>query len=100
MSAFVVFVRDRMRDPEEFKVYSKKAGLARGDHPIKAHVYYGAVDVLEGPAVDGVVIVEFPSKAEAMAWYESPAYQEARAHRLKAADYRVLVVDGLDHPAA
>lgn len=95
MPAFVVFVRDQMHDAEEFKVYSQKAGAARGDHAIKAHVFYGPVDVLEGPPVDGVVIVEFPSKVEAMAWYESPAYQEAKAHRLKAADYRVFVVDGL-----
>ena len=95
MAVFAVFVRDRMIDPEEFKTYSQKSAAARGDHPIKAHVYYGAVDVLEGPPVDGVVIVQFPDKAAALAWYESPAYQEARGHRLKAADYRVFLVEGL-----
>jgi len=95
MSVFVVFTRDRMRDPEEFKTYSQKSAAARGDHPIKAHAYYGRVDVLEGPPVDGVVIVEFPDRAAALAWYESPAYQEAKEHRVKAADYRVMIVEGL-----
>lgn len=95
MSTYAVFVRDRMNDAEEFKTYSKKSAAARGDHPMKAHVYYGAVDVLEGPPVDGVVIIEFPDKAAALAWYESPAYQEAKAHRLKASDYHVFLVDGL-----
>jgi uncharacterized protein (DUF1330 family) len=95
MTVFAVFIRDRMIDPEEFQTYSKKSAAARGDHPIKAHVYYGAVDVLEGPPVDGVVIAQFPDKAAALAWYGSPAYQEAKAHRVKAADYRVFLVEGL-----
>jgi uncharacterized protein (DUF1330 family) len=84
-----------MHDPEEFKVYTQKSAAARADHPLKAHVYYGAVEVLEGPPVDGVVIVEFPDKEAALAWYNSPAYREALPHRLKAADYRVFLVNGL-----
>jgi uncharacterized protein (DUF1330 family) len=95
MSVYAVFIRDRMHDAEEFETYSQKSAAARGDHPIKAHVYYGALDVLEGPPADGVVIVEFPDRAAALGWYESPAYQEARAHRQKAGDYRVILVEGL-----
>jgi uncharacterized protein (DUF1330 family) len=95
MSSYVIFIRDKMNDPEEFKIYSKMAGAARGDHQLKAHVYYGAVETLEGLEADGVVVVEFPDTAAAHAWYDSPAYQEAKAHRAKAADYRVILVDGL-----
>ncbi len=95
MPAFAIFIRDRMNDAEEFKTYSQKSGLARAGHEMKAHVYYGAVEVLEGDPVDGVVVVEFPDRAAAMAWYESPEYQAAKVHRLKAADYRVMIVDGL-----
>ncbi|MEC9305444.1 MAG: DUF1330 domain-containing protein, partial [Pseudomonadota bacterium] len=29
------------------------------------------------------------------AWYQSPAYHEARKHRFQGADYRVFLVDGL-----
>jgi uncharacterized protein (DUF1330 family) len=95
MSTYVIFIRDKMNDPEEFMVYGQKSAAARGDHPIKAHVYYGAVKTLEGLPADGVVVVEFPDRATAHAWYDSPAYQEAKTHRLKAADYRVILVDGL-----
>jgi uncharacterized protein (DUF1330 family) len=95
MAAYVIFIRDRMKDPEEFKVYSQKAGAARGNHALKAHVYYGDLETLEGLPADGVVVVEFQDKAAAHAWYDSPAYQEAKAHRLKAADYRVILVEGL-----
>jgi uncharacterized protein (DUF1330 family) len=41
------------------------------------------------------VIVQFPSMEEAKAWYESPAYQDAKTHRLKGADYRVILAKGL-----
>jgi uncharacterized protein (DUF1330 family) len=33
--------------------------------------------------------------AEAKAWYESPLYQQALVHRLKGAEYRVFMVEGL-----
>jgi uncharacterized protein (DUF1330 family) len=95
MATYVIFIRDKMKDPEEFKVYSQKSAAARGEHALRAHVYYGALETLEGLPADGVVVVEFPDKAAANAWYNSPAYQEAKAHRLKAADYRVIMVEGL-----
>ena len=41
---------------------------------------------------DGVVILSFPSMPEAKAWYDSPAYTEAKKHRFQAADYRVIFV--------
>jgi len=95
MSAYVIFIRDRMKDPEEFAVYGKKAGAARGDHKMTPLVFYGDLEVLEGDPAEGVVVVQFPTMEEAKAWYESPAYQEAKAHRLKGADYRVILTQGL-----
>jgi len=32
--------------------------------------------------------------AEAKAWYESPAYREARELRFRGADYRVFLLQG------
>jgi uncharacterized protein (DUF1330 family) len=34
-------------------------------------------------AVEGVVILEFPTFEEAKAWYDSPAYRKVREHRYK-----------------
>jgi len=45
--------------------------------------------------VDGAVILEFPTLADAKASYESPLYQQALKHRLKGADYRVFIVEGV-----
>jgi uncharacterized protein (DUF1330 family) len=42
-----------------------------------------------------VVIVEFPTFAEAKAWYDSPAYREVRRHRFLGSDYRAVIVEGV-----
>ena len=95
MPAYVVFIRDRITDPAEFAVYRQKAAAARGDHPLKRLVFDGNLEILEGDPADGVVILEFPDMAAAHAWYDSPAYQEAKEHRLRGADHRVLLVQGV-----
>ena len=55
--------------------------------------FYGDLETLEGPEAEGVVIVGFPDAEAAKAWYNSDKYQEAKAIRLKAADYRVILVN-------
>ena len=95
MAAYVVFVRDRITDPEEFKTYGQKAPLAREGHDMKALAFYGTIKTLEGPSVDGSVIIEFPTMAAAQDWYDSPLYQDAVQHRLRGAEYRVFIVDGV-----
>jgi uncharacterized protein (DUF1330 family) len=39
--------------------------------------------------------VEFPTVADAKAWYDSPAYREVRQHRFLGADYRAVILDGI-----
>jgi uncharacterized protein (DUF1330 family) len=95
MAAYVVFTREKTRDPEELAAYSKKSGATLAGHSVKALAAYGKFEVLEGPATEGVVILEFPSIEEAKAWYNGPAYKEARELRFKGADYRCVVVQGL-----
>jgi uncharacterized protein (DUF1330 family) len=95
MSAYLVYVRDRILDPEEFKKYEAGAPAASVGQPITPLAFYGAVETLEGPPVDGAVILEFPTAADARASYNSPLYQEALKHRLKGAEYRVFIIDGV-----
>ncbi len=45
--------------------------------------------------MEGVVILQFPTFEEAKAWYDSPAYREAREHRFAGADYRAVIVEGV-----
>ena len=56
---------------------------------------YGGIQTMEGAPSEGVVLLEFPTMAAAKAWYDGPAYREARELRFKGADYRVLFFEGL-----
>ncbi|MDX3775418.1 DUF1330 domain-containing protein [Chromatiaceae bacterium AAb-1] len=96
MSAYVVMIRERVTDPAQMENYARLAPLARAGHDIERLAFYGALEVLEGAPLDGVVINRFPTMAAARRWYDSPAYQAALVHRLRGADYRVFIVEGLD----
>lgn len=96
MSAYIILIREKMRDEEAFKAYGAAAAAAREGHDLTPLAFYGAHEVLEGAAAEGVVIIRFPDMAAARQWYDSPAYTEAKKHRFQGADYRVLLVEGLD----
>lgn len=100
MTAYMIATRlGPVRDAAELAEYSRlnreNAATFQAQYNVKPLVVYGAVEAAEGPVPDGMVMLQFPSMAEAKAWYNSPGYQEALPHRLKAADYNVLFVEGL-----
>ena len=95
MPVFAVFIRDKTLDPAEMATYSAKAPASLVGMPITLHAAYGTHEVLEGPEIEGAVILSFPTMAEAKAWYDSPAYREAREHRFKGASYRAFLIEGI-----
>lgn len=95
MAAYAVFIRDRLRDPETMKAYRDEVGATFEGHQATHRVNHGPFEVLEGAALESVVILEFPSAAAARAWYDSPAYGEVRRLRHLSADYRAFIVDGV-----
>jgi uncharacterized protein (DUF1330 family) len=95
MVAYVVFTRERMRNLEEYNRYKEKGRPAAVGHPLRPLALYGKHEMLEGAAIEGAVILEFPRVEAAKTYYNSPAYQEALQHRFAGADYRVFIVEGL-----
>lgn len=95
MPAYMIFTRERMRDTVTFAEYESGAGGTLAGHEVKPLAIYGASQTLEGPEVDGAVLLEFPTVEAARAWYDSPAYREVRRHRQLGADYRVFITAGL-----
>jgi uncharacterized protein (DUF1330 family) len=92
----MIFIREgEVVDPEAMAAY--QSGNRSGVTPagLKPLVVYGALESIEGEPADGVVVLEFPDKDAAKAWYYSPEYQERAALRQKAAPYRCLMVEGL-----
>ena len=95
MAAYVIVIRNSTTNPAELATYSGLAGATMAGHAVTPHVVYGPHEVLEGPAIEGVVVVSFPSMDEAKAWYDSPGYTAARQHRFAGADYSAILVQGL-----
>lgn len=93
MGAMIIFVRERVRDAAEMEIYGPMAGGSLACHSATPRAFYGAHETLEGAPIDGAVVVEFPDMAAARAWYDSPAYTEARKHRHLGADYRVFITE-------
>ncbi len=96
MPAYLIAIRrEPVRDPDAMEDYRRLSREVAGGFSLIPRVVYGAVDALEGPAPDGVVMVEFPTVEEARAWYDSEGYQAAIPHRQRAADYQVFIVEGM-----
>lgn len=94
MAVYIVFTRESTRDAAELATYSQKVGATLAGHPVTVLAAYGRQEVLEGPEVEGVVILKFPSFEAAKAWYDGPAYRKVREHRFRGADYRAVIVEG------
>jgi uncharacterized protein (DUF1330 family) len=92
--AYFVATYRSVSNPEALAAYAKLAGpamlaaggriLARG---VPAHVY-------EAGLRERTVVIEFDSVEQAMAAYESPAYQEAMAVLAGGADRDIRIVEG------
>lgn len=95
MAAYIVFIRERMRNREEYERYRETSRAANARHALKPLALYGKHEMLEGPAIEGAVILEFPTMEAATAYYHSAEYQEAAKHRFLAADYRAFIVEGI-----
>ena len=61
---------------------------------LKPLALYGKLDVVEGPAPDGIVLLEFPTAQDARDWYSCPEYQAAMEHRMRGAPYTAVIVEG------
>jgi len=95
MTAYIVAIRHKVTDPAELETYKALAPAAAAKFPNKKNLAsYGKCEALEGPPVQGVVLIEFPTYEEALAWYESPEYQKAKSHRVKGSDYQFILFEG------
>ena len=96
MPAYMIFFREGpVRDPDAMTEYRRIGRQNVGDFKLKPLVIYGALEAVEGTPPDGVIVLEFPTVEDAKAWYNSPGYQAAVPHRLRAADYRAVIVQGV-----
>lgn len=85
-----------VHDPEAYGRYAALGVDAVVQYGGRILAAGGRVETLEGePVPPRVVIIEFPSFDDAVAYHHSAEYQAAAAHRAGAATVRFAVVDGL-----
>ena len=99
MPAYMILIRDEpVRDEVAMAEYRRMNRESAGQFSanLTPLVIYGAVEALEGPKPDGVIVLQFPTVEDAKTWYDSPAYQAALPYRKKAADYRAILVQGYE----
>jgi uncharacterized protein (DUF1330 family) len=58
-------------------------------------------EVIEGEWADTTIVIAFPDRERATAWYQSPAYQAILPLRTRNSDGAAIIVDGVsaDHRA-
>ncbi|GFO61202.1 hypothetical protein GMST_35270 [Geomonas silvestris] len=95
MATYMVFVRERVKEAAEIEEYNKLAAGSLAGRSVRGLALYGAVQTLEGPEAQGVVLLEFADREQALEWYNGEAYRTARAHRFLGADYRVIMFEGV-----
>ena len=100
MAAYLIVYRETpIRDAEAIAHYSGEnranAALFQSRFHAEPLVIYGRSEAPEGTNPDGVTMLQFPSYDDAKAFYESPEYQAVIPYRQQAADWRVVIVEGL-----
>ena len=95
MPAYFFMVREETTDPEALAEYFPRASLAAHAHPLTPLAAYGALEQLEGAAIEGAVILEFPDMAAARAWYGSLSYQAALKFRHAGAKATAFFIEGV-----
>jgi uncharacterized protein (DUF1330 family) len=94
--AAYVIVEVNVTDQQLFQEYAKGVPATIAAHGGKYIVRGGATESKEGGwAPKRVVVLEFPSMDQARKWYHSPEYKPLLEMRLKAANAKLILVEGV-----
>lgn len=94
MSAYIIS-RVQIRDADAMRRYVDEAPATVAAFGGTYHFRGSSVHALEGAwEHDRLVVLEFPTKADALAWYESDMYRPLRDLRHASADTVILLADG------
>ncbi len=96
MAAYVL-VEIEVTDPTTYEDYKKLTPATLAAYDGKFIVRGGATVTLEGEEKrNRTVVLEFPTMERAQEWWNSPEYTEARAIRQRAANTRMVVLEGFE----
>ena len=94
MSAYVI-ARIAVTNPDDYAAYAAQTVALAAQWGGRFLVKGGAQQVLEGTAPERHVIIEFPDRVTAQAWYDSADYREILPIARRAARRDVVIVEGI-----
>ena len=95
MRAFVI-VDIEVHNPETYENYKSLASASIEVYGGKFIARGGATESLEGDwTPERIVVLEFPSVERAKQWWASPEYSDAKAIRMRSAQTRMIVTEGI-----
>ena len=90
-----VFVEIEIYDQELYEEYKKMTPVTIEAYGGKFVVRGGRTEHLEGDwNPERIVVLEFPSVERAREWWESEAYTRARLIRQRAAETKMIILEG------
>jgi uncharacterized protein (DUF1330 family) len=95
MPTYAVAVIRETRFGPEVREYLERIDATLAPHGGRFRIHGGPYRVLEGDWPADLVVIEFPTRAQALAWYESPAYRAIRPLREDNTNGTVFLVDGV-----
>ncbi|KMO13834.1 hypothetical protein NS228_00465 [Methylobacterium indicum] len=85
-------------NPEAYKNYVAANGAAFAKFGGRFLVRGGTFEAVSGSSRARNVVIEFPSYDQALACWNSPEYQAARAKQEGGAEIDLIVIEGYDGP--
>ncbi|HEV7331384.1 MAG TPA: DUF1330 domain-containing protein [Flavisolibacter sp.] len=96
MPAYII-VEVSINNPEEYEAYKKLTPASLLPYQGKFIVRGGETVSLEGSwNPERIVVLQFPSKELAQAWWSSPEYSPAKEIRQRTADTKMILVEGFE----
>ncbi|MCV2881239.1 DUF1330 domain-containing protein [Actibacterium sp. XHP0104] len=94
MPAYII-ARINVTDADDYMTYASQtvalAEQAGGRFLVKG----GAQSIVEGQGPDRHVLIEFPSREQALAWYNSPEYRKILPVALRSSERDLVIVEGI-----
>lgn len=85
----------KITDQERYAEYQKQVPQTVSDFGGRYLVRGGMASQIEGDTLGGRnIVLEFPNREQAQAWYQSDAYQSIIHHRKNNSTGNLLLVDG------
>ncbi len=95
MSAYAIANLTEARPGPEGAEYLQRIDATLEPFSGRFLVHGAAPEILEGSSSGDTIIVEFPDRASAIAWYFSDAYQAIKPYRTAQYTGPVLIIDGV-----